>query len=151
MSPLDHCNLVLLIEERKPISCVVNNEPKHTESFWNPEFVRIRVQVSLQRHPVIWVQHHKLELDVVCDEWCPLTFSLLLQFDVEFNVVLQLVVLGIRAVFTILAFFATFVVSQVGSTQDAGLLEYPIEEFFAEPVISRCVDCLVIMVDGKKH
>jgi len=61
----------------------------------------------------------------------------LLQFDIELDVILELVILWIWALFNVrvLAFLASLIVPKVASTQDARLLEHPVEKFLTKSII----------------
>ena len=60
---------------------------------------------TLQHDLVVWIEHSELHLNIVCIVWVPLSFSHLLDINVEFDVIFNLVVLGIGStVFQILLF-----------------------------------------------
>jgi hypothetical protein len=116
--PLDDRYLTLLVKEGQPVASIVNDEPENSESLWYTEFVKIRVELPLHGHLIVGVQHHELQLNIVCDEWGPNTFCFLLKLNVKFDVILQLVVLWVRALADIWvrALLSLLVVPEVAGT-----------------------------------
>ena len=105
MSPLDHRCLLLLIKEGQTVPPVFNDEAVDAESLWHTELVRVggyRVICGcfpLEADGVVGLKHNELQLNVISDERVPLALHLLLQINIELDVVFELIVLGVGAIF----------------------------------------------------
>ena len=81
---------------------VVDDKSEDSKSIWDPESVAIGGDcgvlglLSVEDDGVVGLQHDELELDVICDEWGPDTFTFLFEVDKELNFVFNLVVLRVR-------------------------------------------------------
>lgn len=141
MSPLDNRHLVLLVQECQAETRVVNDKTEDSKSVRDAEAVAVSgdsllsVVLPHQLHRVVWLKHDELQLNVGGLKREPLSVAILLQIDEELNVVFDLIVLLVGALFDRLlpkAGLPTLVMSQVACAEHTCLLERPVDQLFAE-------------------
>lgn len=101
MSQLNNRNFKFVINVGKSISLEVNGEFEDTKSPWSLKLIAIgwRSLVLLYESIlVVWVQHHKLELDIICNVWNPLSILLFMNINEVFNIDFSLVVLWVGSI-----------------------------------------------------
>jgi len=135
---------------------VVDDKAEDTETIGDSEFVRVRLSlrililVSLQEHLVVRVEHSERHLNFIGDIWHPFPFMFLLNFDVEFHVVFNHIVLGVGTALAQVALSAllTFlVVTKVSCSKHARLLEVPVEQLLAELIVAGAFQSTLVKIN----
>ena len=118
MTPLNNSHFLFQVEERISIPPMLDLEFENSKSFRCSEclFVSGCLIVfrttwlfnSLEKHLIVRVKHSELELDVVSNIWMPVSFSHLINIQVELKIVLDLVILWAWATVCQIRFSARF-------------------------------------------
>ena len=139
MTPLNYSHFFFQVEERIAIPPMLDLEFENSKSFRCSEclFVSGFLIVlrttwlfnSFEKHLIIRVKHSELELDVVSYIWVPVSFSHLINIQVELKIVLDLVILWVWTTVCQIRFsahFTSLVMSKMLCTKYSRSFEVPI-------------------------